>query len=335
MYYRRHVSEEFLTAFLPGGGLRFIVDACIRGLLWNGELFYDPQLRNDASSLQRLSLYVGRTRTLNISPIGSKVRFEADSEYTTQACASGVFGDHALEEIDGAFQERTLRYLQSVGIGSDWWGREGAIQNDVARRFSIEGKEQDPFLLIDREVEVGDADAAFAPIREESIRCAGDLSRRSPKEYGVDLDRKSWGAKVDALALGLNNELFLIEMKCAPGKMYLAPLQVATYMKFWTKIMSDEGRRNEFVADINRLVRQKIQLGIFPDRPALDPARLSLVPTVIIGGKFPSLASEKGYFEKYRAISEIVRRDVGFKGSLQGLRTYSFTRRTFLEECRL
>lgn len=331
MYYRRHLSEEFLAAFLPGGRLRFIVDACVRGLLWNGELHYDPQLRN-ANSQQRLSLYVGRTRTLNISPVGSKVRFEADVEYTAQACANGVFGDHAYEGIDEAFCERISDYLRNVSVGSRLWKKEGTIQNDVARRFSIEGKVQDPFLLIDREVEVGEADETFAPVHAECLRCAGELSRLSPKEYGADLAGQSWGAKPDALALGPNNELFLIEMKCAPGKMYLAPLQVATYMKFWTKIMADEGRRGKFVSDINRLVRQKIKLGIFPDRPALDPARLSLVPVVIIGGKFPSLASKKGYFEKYREISEIVRHDAGFDGCLQGLRTYNFTRGTGLEE---
>ena len=177
--------------------------------------------------------------------------------------------------------------------------KEGWWQNRICIDFGRQWTPDLPWLVIDREVVLGHVDARtkgtfFDDITQRYRRLRAALQSEDPRTWGTPTP-KGLGDELDLLALGPNGELVCLELKHRSNTsgIYFGPLQVATYRDAF------RAARVQVWEGVERLVRQKVRLGLLP---ALAEQRLGnsdLVTAILLVGD-PNERSS--CWEKARAV---------------------------------
>lgn len=338
MFYRRWVSEDVMKLLRSKGALHFLVRIALHGELprYPG-IRLDLQLRNEEGAKEVLSLYAGKTAILNVAfKPGGVIEFKAAGSYGRQPCAD-VLRRYTLGKLPDSLEADVLRYLNEVRIGSQWISKEGKLQNDLARRFSIGSLPADKFVIFDTEPNVGgrDGQVVLEKIQQFFRGHLADLALKTGSNFYLSDEFSSMGREADFFAIGLDNTLFIIEIKhfgASAGEIYFLPRQIGVYGSLWSHCAPG------LIDDINRLVAQKEELGLIPPGSSgrrLQNEGLKIVPIVILGGQdsahVPSAEVRARYVKIREHLSGQRFPETG-KQPLGGLLEFASTRR---EACQL
>ncbi len=121
------------------------------------------------------------------------------------------------------------------------------------------------WLVVDREVVIEfDNDqekvALLSGLTRPYLDIRDSLRQEAPGLWGTPDPSDSFGDELDFLALGPNGDLICIELKHGSNTsgIYWGPLQVAVYVDEFKWALRDISE------DVNRLVKQKVILGLLP-----------------------------------------------------------------------
>jgi len=198
-----------------------------------------------------------------------------------------------LEFIDRQVRMVPVRYT-----------REGAVQSMLATDAG------DLFSVVDREAVIGFQN------QEGRRRCYDEVGSRLEQPLRRVLHCQKWATKIprfggelDLLAVGHDGELLVIEVKPGSSKLGItwAALQATFYaglFRKWVEFVGDD----EAKVTIERMLRQRIELGLSdePKRELNTPMKIK--PIVAIGGE----AEHVGLERLFRVQDGLVDSGVGY-----------------------
>lgn len=246
------------------------------------------------------SIYRGTGKILKIHPNG---KVDADTEYV----------DLMPEFYERPNKRHLSELLTRIGKSSKFYQYymkpdgtpfEGYYQNLISRRFSLFCKPDDPFVIIDKEFELGYKSKEIkkkymAGITNKYDKIIKELNGR--KGFPKSIEQP--GTECDFVALTPQGDVILLELKRHEDtqKIYLSPIQAGKYYDLTRQYM--DSYPIEFNDSIIKMVKQKVNLGILKPKFEL-PDKLSgvLKATVVVGGE-PSQTARNNY--------KIVREKVG------------------------
>ncbi len=305
MTYDRTVDDDFKDLLGPGGTLHGIATDPGRVLdrKTNRVVQLDLQLRCN----NEVHIYAGLTKLLTLRLSDRRMIVRAHSTYenryeevlkTTGSGLRPIFGSYALNELKD-FEGRYRDYIETIAIDTRWLAREGFWQAWLAWRYGRKFAHNDPFVVIDAQavIEFGKGKSRNKTEfinelnRNESKRlsCAFKdprISNLAPKmSASTSILARQFGDELDLLGVTRDGDLALIEVKSghdAKG-VYLSPFQLGVYETLWNSI-ADQGRVRLRDA-VNRLIEQKIEIGLLPSIPAIPHLRddFQIVPILAVG----------------------------------------------------
>lgn len=215
-----------------------------------------------------LGVYCGMASLVDASRAGGRVRISAHATYSAEHPT--FFRDWAADET--GFAAALDRYLGSVLISPRFIAREGTVH---AAWASL----RDPWMLLDREAEIGYAsdDHAAAARAFPEVAAARDDVRAIPQ------GQKPWAqlkehapSGLDQLAVDPGGRLVLLELKDASaGDVYVAPLQILQYAHEWSAAFGD------LIGSLRALRTARIEVGLSP--PNIPELRDSIRPVIGFG----------------------------------------------------
>lgn len=253
-----------------------------------------------------VSLYCGKTAilTMKFSWAKNQVTFSAHKTYTGQQ--PGFFEKERLidsREINDAVQ----RYVSTLIVNKCQWGGEGLVQAKWLKRLSLGSKNEDEFIIFDREGVLG------FDIPDERVRFFEDATYPlvAPKEkiasYG---QQRGWAqlgecnpSEIDFLGTSMDGHfLYIIEAKqpkSGPDKIYYSPLQVATYALAWKKAI----KTPDVFHGVNRLILAKQKAGLLPKHCNELKEGAVIVPILIL----PTLKTEGNVSKRLKFVMDEIR----------------------------
>ena len=260
MEFKRQLSADALNYLKNDGS--FIIPA-IKAARTSPEAFsLDIQIRIN----NELMVYMGGTRilTIRIDTQNEKITFYANETYSDR-----FLGTYKFDDVQsGSITEYLNRTMPNVK--PKWFSnkKEGYYQNMLCYKLGENAINLSPFIIFDRESEVGFTDTQeseykFKPIADSfrSIRCR--LQNDNPEKYGRPTD-KGFGKGLDLLAIDEQCNLICIELKHGNNGSGICwgVLQLAVYHKLFNKLNTLDAQ--VFFSNIKELIEQKIKLGLLP-----------------------------------------------------------------------
>ena len=199
------------------------------------------------------------------------------------------------------------RYYQS-----DDKKMEGYYQNLISRRYTLNCKPEDDFIVVDKEFVIGYKDQDTKDRILDKVKKKYDSfinqikelypSERWPKEI------KQYGEECDFLALTKCGDILLLELKQSADtqKIYLSPLQVGKYADMTETLLNESS--DIFFENLKKMIEQKKRIGIL--RPQWElPKKLSgkVRTAVVVGGDSSSSAKRR-----FKLISKVVGKDTSY-----------------------
>ena len=197
------------------------------------------------------SIYRGTGRILQISYYdksrSGKEKIDAHPAY--KSLAPDIF------QKDGMIDEKSFEnYLIKITkepkfekyyLDSKGDRKEGFYQTLIARRYTFENKSEDDFVIFDKELVIGfkDDDVKDAwnkEIIDSQQEAIGTLQSMSSDKLSKKI-KPDYG-EFDFMGLSWDGDLIIMELKKeAKGtKSSLAPIQIAYYMKQFTKLINED-----------------------------------------------------------------------------------------------
>lgn len=249
----------------------------------------------------KISIYRG---TSSIASLNKKGKMTADKAYMTlypdfynnptpQTFAKLLNNVHNNRYFD--------RYYQSVNKK-----KEGFYQNLISRRYTLNCKQCDNFIVIDKEFVIGYKNQSIKDILlEKHIKKYDGFIRQIKEKYPTERwpkEIKQPGEECDFLAITKAGDVLLLELKQSADtkKIYLSPLQVEKYADMTKSLLDDYS--DSFFNVLKEMVEQKKRIGIM--NPAWEmPQKLSgkIKTAVVVGGDSSSEAKRK-----YKLVRDIV-----------------------------
>ena len=319
MYYNRTISEPLAKLISPGGELRWLFDF----VRTHDDLDF---LIGKSDSGEWISVYRGLSRVLSITPCADKQHIKIDAADKFKELEPNLYGP----EKEPSNFSKQLNSLISKIRKDDAFNRyynnrkEGYFQNELSRRFGINGTKEDDFVVLDKEAVIGYADISekrriYTTLREPYKKLQEEISKENSKRYGKDLQKKTIGNELDFLALDRDGNILLIEYKHGGGGntsgIYLSPLQIGLYYGLFTSL-----DRDDLNTAVHEMLEQKQKIGLI--NPAWEKAKkLKKIIPVLIVSEYNYASSAQ---EKFDEILSFVR---GRNGSdfLEDLQTYNYT----------
>lgn len=301
MYYNRVMDSNIETLILDE--YQWLIHAVIE----NPEL--DFQTGSNASD-SWFSVYRGTGKVASISK-GNKYKMSAHPEYmalypTFYNCPTPHSFAELLKRIhnDKSFDS----YYQSVDKKM-----EGFYQNLISRRYTLNCKVDDDFIIVDKEFVIGYKDQnikdryldKYRKIYEGYIR---EIKERYPNERWPTKIEQT-GEECDFLALSKTGDIILLELKhhgSQPNKIYLSPLQVGKYADMTQDLFNDS---SDIVFNVlKEMVEQKRRIGIMSPAWSIPPKFSGIIRTaIIVGGD-----SSDNVKRKYKKVRSIVGKDTPY-----------------------
>lgn len=269
MLYERSPSVDFRNLLKPSGPLNFLVSG-FHDWVPNDPRALDPQFRKDDT----LSFYHGLTSLMQVGLISQNgadqhVLLTADKAYSGARHYKLLMKEWPISSSTVADLKQLIpEYMSSAADSAlDRYyknQKEGFWQNQLSLSFGFHWKPGMDWLVVDREAmisykEVEIQDRPEDAIRKEYQKVRDHLQNQDPITWGQPQNR-SFGNKLDFLALGPTGELWCLELKhgADTGKIYWAQLQVATYRDLWRQAA------DTLLAEIRNLVEAKVEVGLLP-----------------------------------------------------------------------
>lgn len=284
--YDRRLTKDMRDALMPSRPMHELV-ALTDDPRWSAKAV-DLHFRADAKrpGHATATLYVGTSKILDVDGRGEGEAFQV--RLKPQIGRSFQLGPEPLDPTFGHWQS-------GIDIESDWAAvstylhaaldavppsatREGAIQAKLAHGGSA-------FALVDREVMTGFRDEPTAKqqlalAREPIAKAIAGL--HAAGETWVKPPNSSRG-KLDALALGEEGRLLVIEVKPAEASLAgTTPAQVALYLCLLQAWVEQDERHAAAV--IEGMLEQRVAVGLLDAAPELRRP-MELLPVVALGGE--------------------------------------------------
>lgn len=316
MYYNRTLSDSFSILLEPNGELRW--------------LFHLVQEHRDLDFLigkndskEWISIYRGLSRVLTILKTRKPDMIKLDAAEAYKSISNNLYG---LRKISDNFDEELKSLVSAVNNDSKFDRyynnkKEGYFQNELSRKYGICGKENDDFVIIDKEAVVGykdmlEKDKYYGKIRQRYKELQKGLSQKNAKRFGKDLEKKAIGNELDFLALDKQGNLLLIEYKHGTNNsgIYLTPLQIGMYCELFCQLP-----RKELENSVSEMLAQKKKIGLINPKWK-SPGIKDIVPVLIIS-EYNYRSSAK---IKYQEVLDYVRAKKG-GAFLAKIKTYNYT----------
>ena len=252
--YNRAPSPELQEHLSPGGFLAPLLALSKRKV---ARCHLDVHLRLH----DKVIVYCGLTKLVDICLKNGMADFAAESTYTTQPCAGDLF--RVWNTRESGFEEVLSNYLDNVAVDGAQTGREGGIQ----ARWS---RVTEPWIPFDRdavlayESETEKAKAMECQKVDEAYVQLGAIvaSKRklpSRKDHWAMLPQRKKSNEIDQIAVDPQGRLVIVELKDASASdVYYAPLQLLQYVWEWHNALGA-------VRDsLQRLLDARVALGLTP-----------------------------------------------------------------------
>lgn len=288
IYYNRTISGALENILKQGGELNWIIDYV------KGKECLDFQTgSNNKDSWFSVYRGTGRVLTIKVRKNGTPV-FDASEAYkvlnpTFYANPTEEGFDCLLNQIEIA--EKLTRYYNE--------SNEGYYQTLIGRRYCLDCKENDEFVIFDKEFILG---YNSKDIRDECTKDIVDKYQDKIDELknGGDAWTKNLeqtGDECDFVAINKKGEIILIELKHGKNTMgvSLSPLQVNKYADLLHNYLKGE---NDFEEVVLSMIAQKIELGILNPQWEI-PKKISKVikRLVVCGGQKPTKEAKRRFCE--------------------------------------
>lgn len=252
LYYDRRLPPDLLALLLPGGPLAWLVEY-VRSHD-NSRIEFRANRGGPGESC--FQLYSGRGSLAKICwRAGGRVAVAADEAY--QGLAPGAFGAaRAPADLESVLRPYLAECAESMDPA--FAKGEGAIQNDLMRRYGLFYGTGSLILAVDSEVRVGfDRDETYVNGTEHGLAFTRELQEQlgDPSQGGHN--------KLDTLGILPSGELALIEIKDQDGDIRKAARQLAANL--YTLHALREQDPDGFKTAVHGLVDQKIACGLIPD----------------------------------------------------------------------
>lgn len=328
MYYDRTISDDLSGLIKNNGELRWLFDFVKKRT--DLDFLIGKNSNNKSSPNEFISIYRGLTSllTIKLNSNPQKIKISAAEKY--QKMSSSMYG---VKDITFNFQtqlEEMLDDLSKLGINDpkDQYytkydnKKEGYYQNELSRRYGICSKEEDKFVIIDKEAVIGydnqnEKGNIFGKIRQNYKQLQTEISKIDSQRYGAALCEKPLGNELDFLALDCDGNILLIEYKHGTNTsgIYLSPVQIGLYYEIFNELP-----KTMLEASVKRMLRQKKDIGLInPKWP--EPKKFSNIIPVLIISEYNYDSSGK---TKYVEVLDIIRKILG-KSFLSNIKTYNYT----------
>lgn len=316
MYYNRKLSDSFSKLLESNGELRW--------------LFQLVQKRPDLDFLigkndskEWISIYRGLSRVLTILKTRKPDMIKLDGADAYKKISNNLYGQKKLSEN---FSEELKSLVNAVSTDLEFDRyynnkKEGYFQNELSRKFGICGKENDDFVIIDKEAVIGykdmqEKDKFYGKIRKCYKELQKGLSQKDAKRFGKDLDKKAIGNELDFLALDKQGNLLLIEYKHGTNTsgIYLSSLQIGMYFELFNQLPREELKQAVF-----EMLEQKKKIGLI--NPKWDSPNIKDIVPVLIISEYNNRSSAK---INYQEVMDFVRAEKG-DSFLASIKTYNYT----------
>lgn len=141
--------------------------------------------------------------------------------------------------------------------------KEGFYQNLIGRRYTFQNKEDDDFIIIDKEFVLGFCSdeireswcSDIVKKQEDLIKGFRQICPRLPKDISPRY------AEFDFLGLNWDGDIIIMELKQNdPQKTYLSPVQVGYYYRQFSKLLKEDD--GQLYRNIKKMIQQKIEMGL-------------------------------------------------------------------------
>lgn len=182
--------------------------------------------------------------------------------------------------------------------------KEGYYQNLISRRYGLLGKNDDNFIIVDKEFVFGYKDKKSKQSFLESLK---DKYKQLQKEFSLKkgfpskLGEMSLGNEFDFIALSKSGDIILIELKdhSDTQKIYLSPFQVGMYSDICNEYINFHGTK--LYDTLIQIAKQKQEIGLLNSDWKLPNRFNGIKAAIVIGGKHSTEAARK-----YQEVSEEV-----------------------------
>lgn len=321
MYYDRVISNEFRDLISKGGSLRWLFDFVTK-------YEYLDFLIGKNDNLQWISVYYGLSRILRIIPSSNKfIKIEADKAYLEIAKENNlkIYGTYVKDKILN-FSTDLLDLINLVLTNPRFKKfynnkKEGYYQTMFSREYGLKAKGTEDFFIIDKESVIGfenieTKNSILIPLQRKYRNIYRELSSVNPKEYGIDLSKKSIGNELDFLAVNSNGDLLLIEFKHGSNTsgIYLSPIQIGLYYDIFS--LYAEQCKGKLENIINQIVNQKKHIGLIPANFQF-PNKINKIIPVLIISKYNNKSTGVKKFRKVLDICQDILKNNKFLSDIQ------------------
>lgn len=267
--YPRYLRDDFLRLLVPGGPLDFLIMGCPPSAV-SDRYAVDVQIR----SRNTLQYYHGTTSLLRIAFDGTCLHAHAADTYRRLPGFDRLFTPCSLGSADlNEYRCLLPKYLRAAASAADpryYRGKTvGYWQNRLSMCLGRDWRPELDWLVIDREacVEFESRAARQALLglhRARLLAACQQLGTVVPSIPGSPATTDTIGYVLDFLVLGLTGELVcvnLVDDSNARGS-HLGPLRVCACRDDFRLVV------DHIAANLERLVRQKILLGLLPPEAA-------------------------------------------------------------------
>jgi len=278
--------------------------------------------KNDSG--EWVSVYRGLSRILSITPYAAQARIKIDAAEKFKALEPELYGERKTlsdfsEQLDSLISKirsdrRFARYYENR--------KEGFFQNELSRKFGINGTRHDAFVILDKEAVIGYADKKekakiYSVLQRPYKALQKTISDKNAVRYGENLDQKPIGNELDFLALDRAGNILLIEYKHGNNTagIYKSPLQIGMYYDLFTKL-----NRDDLNKAVYEMLDQKKRIGLI-NASWEKPKTLKQIIPVLIVSEYPPRSSAR---QKFEEILEISREHFG-STFLYDLQAYNYT----------
>lgn len=300
-YYNRTISDDLFKRFKDGGELEWIIDYV------NKKDCLDFQTGSNKRD-SWFSVYRGTGRVLTINLKKGALTFNASKAYkvlnpTFYANPTEEEFDRLLAKIEEA--ENLTRYYNE--------SNEGYYQTLIGRRYCLDCKENDEFVIFDKEFILGydSKDTRKDFTKEIVIEYQGIIGELKKGGNAWTKNLEQTGNECDFVAINSKGDIILIELKHAKNTLgvSLSPLQVNKYSDLLSKYLDErEGlNKKDFEEVVLNMIAQKIELGILNPKWKI-PKKLSgtILRYVVCGSrnieKYPTKEAKRRFCEVRSAV---------------------------------
>lgn len=190
--------------------------------------------------------------------------------------------------------------------------REGYYQNLISRRYTLNCKPSDDFIILDKEFVIGYRDQSTKEsLLEKIVKKYEGFIRQIKDVYPTErwpTNIKQSGEECDFLAITKDGDILLLELKQSGDtqKIYLSPLQVEKYADMTKALLEDYS--DTFFEVLKEMVKQKKRIGIMNPVWNMPQSLSGKIKTAVVVGGDSSLEAKR----KYKLVRDIVGRKTPF-----------------------